>query len=165
MWRRFSWMQGEEENIFACANESDNVSSLCPSFIPWMPPWCRVGVTCAVPLLRAGGQVSWGADGISKCVSSYPQLLPHQSHGQCDSVQAQLEICVWLSRAAHPFGSGGLCCRIVAKIIKGHTSLTGIGHGCLFYKHHWMCRKKNILDTWGWWPVGPEWVGGSSEKP
>lgn len=49
-------MQGEEENIFAYENKSENVSSLCPSFIPQMPPSCRGEVTGAVPLLQAGSQ-------------------------------------------------------------------------------------------------------------
>lgn len=133
-------------------------------------PECHLGAEWRSHVLshcyKQEAKVSWGADGIWQwmCDSSYPQLLPQQSHRQCESVQAQLEICVWLSIATHPSASGGLCCSIVAKIIKGHTSLTGIGHGCLFYKHHWVCRKKNVLE-WDWWPVGPEEVGGSSEKP
>lgn len=57
-------MQEEVENILAYENKPENVSSVSPSFIPWMSPSCRGEVTRAVPLLQAEAKVNWGADGI-----------------------------------------------------------------------------------------------------
>lgn len=169
MRRRLSWVQEEVENVLLLKinQKMFPLSSIhilnVTLVLSGGHPCCPIA-TRKMP--RSWEEIRcWWDPAVDVWRSSYMQLLLRYTHRQCDSVQAQREICVWLSIAAHPFCSGGPYFSIVAKIIKGHTSLTGIGHCCLFCKHHRKCRKKKVLEAWDWQPIGPEWVGGSSEEP